>query len=143
MPRLSPVLIGATLAVAALALANQTGLPRTLGAHPFWATQVLWIGAPIGLLLALLATLRGHGRLGLLGGIALSAAAYGTATYGRIAFAASYAEDALAGQLWYFGWIALATGAALALASLPAQIYSRQIQTTHRPISKTRETAQK
>lgn len=143
MPRLSSVLIGATLAVAVLALANQTGLPGALGAHPFWATQVLWIGAPIGILLALLATLRGKVGFALLGGIALSTAAYGTATYGRIAFAASYAEDAVAGQLWYVGWIALAAGTALTLASLPAHIYSRQIPTTCRPNSNTREIAQK
>ncbi|WP_424975262.1 hypothetical protein [Dinoroseobacter sp. S124A] len=120
MSRFSSALIGTALAVALLALANQIGLPRTLGAHPFWATQVLWIGAPLGLVLALLATLRARPGIGALAGLALSGAAFWAATQGRIAFAASYAEDALAGQMWYFGWIALTAGAALTLATLPA-----------------------
>lgn len=32
-------------------------------------------------------------------------ASFGLATLGKARFAATFGEDQLAGQLWYFGWI--------------------------------------
>lgn len=93
------------------------GLTRTLGAHPFWAQKIAWIGVPIGLLLSLafrrrawVARLFGFGMLLVLAGTA--------AHFGRLRFAASFAEDRLAGQFWFFGWI----GVAIALSALIAAL---------------------
>ena len=104
----------AAVVVAALAL---TGVTNDLGAHHFWAQKVVWIGAPIGLVLALaLSRLSKPLRLGLFFiGTAVAGAA---AHYGKLQFAASYAEDRLAGQLWYFGWIGVAVMATALLVAL-------------------------
>lgn len=87
-------------------------VPKSLGAHPWWSQKVLLIGAPFGVVLS-----------GLVGLVARSAqsrlvffffatlAAFTVAHYGKTQFAASYAEDAFAGKLWYLGWVV--TGAAL------------------------------
>lgn len=82
-------------------------LPEQLGAHPWWALKVIWIGLPIGLVLAFLALRLGLARnlRILLFLLAVCAAAY-AATHGKTLFVNSYAEDALAGRFWYFGWIA-------------------------------------
>lgn len=80
-------------------------LPRELGAHPWWSQKVVMSGALIGLAGGLAANWVLNGRritaflllIGTLIGFAI-------AKYGQTEFAASYAEDALAGQLWYFGW---------------------------------------
>jgi hypothetical protein len=74
------------------------------------------IGAPVGSVLGLLLwarRLKRGLRLGL--GVVAVVAAFGVAKYGQIGFANSYAEDHLAGQLWYFGWIATAAAATLLL----------------------------
>jgi hypothetical protein len=94
------------------------GAFQTLGAHPWWALKVGLIGAPIGIILG-----AGLSRLALLPGVIvgliLLALCYGTAYYGKTQFAASYAADAFAGKLWYFGWIGTAAGlSALILAAL-------------------------
>lgn len=101
------------LAFVVSSLVMALNLPETLGAHPWWARQVILIGAPVGILLSLgLWALRL--KRGVRLGVALLAliAAYLIARAGHMGFAASYAEDRFAGQMWYFGWIA--TGAALA-----------------------------
>lgn len=107
----------ATAATALLAaIASVTQSATVLGAHPWWAGQVVMIGAPIGIVLGLLLwarRLKRGLRLGL-GGVAV-VAAFGVAKYGQIGFANSYAEDHLAGQLWYSGWIATAAAATLLL----------------------------
>lgn len=97
--------------IMAVILAFIMKAPLMLGAHPFWATKVLLIGAPIGIALALLARPAPY-RLRLVTLAALTCVAFGVTYYGKTAFAASYAEDHLAGQFWFFGWIttcALAT----------------------------------
>lgn len=102
MRHLIPALAAAVLMAALIAF----DVARPLGAHPWWSQQTLLIGAPVGLLFATLAGL----RLNALPVLALSAIglalAFGVAKYGQLQFAASYAEDQLAGQLWHFGWIA-------------------------------------
>ncbi len=97
----------------------------TWGAHPFWATQVILVGAAIGTVFYLLPLLRPTVKLSLL--IVLALTAFAIATYGKTQFAASYAEDTFAGQLWYFGWHATlaagfaAIGSAAKLALLRLQ----------------------
>lgn len=125
MRPLNTVLLpGAVLLVFAL-IAQITGLTLRLGAHPWWAQKVIWIGLPLGIGLAILAGALGIPRLPRQGGFALlTLAAFLTAHLGKSRFAASFAEDTLAGQAWYFGWIATCAFAAATLASLFR--YSRQ-----------------
>jgi len=83
------------------------GIPKSLGAHPIWSFKIALIGAPVGIFLSMI--LRGMSwprRIGFcLVALILSAIA---AHQGRLNFVASYAENQLAGQFWYFGWIAVA-----------------------------------
>jgi hypothetical protein len=96
-----------------------SGLTLALGAHPFWADKVIWIGLGLGLLLsAILWGLRISKTICLIGLTLLTCAAFATAHIGKSRFAASYAEDAMAGQMWYFGWIATCAFALAILATL-------------------------
>ena len=102
------------------------GLAALAGAHPGWDMQVALIGAPLGALLAMLLGWMERVRAAFIAGVVTSALAYALALRGKAAFAASYAEDQLAGMLWYNGWIGLCVGVTLALsavlnrASIPA-----------------------
>lgn len=90
-------------------IAAYYGITRSLGAHPFWDVQIALIGAPIGLVLAVfLRALKWRWATRLLAFLVLLAIAGTAAHQGRLQFAASYAENQLAGQFWYFGWIASA-----------------------------------
>lgn len=85
------------------------GITRSLGAHPFWDTKIALIGAPIGLGLAFVLRALKWRWVTRLFVFLLALAIAGTAAHqGRLQFAASYAENQLAGQFWYFGWIASA-----------------------------------
>lgn len=116
MPRQILALIGAVAIVAAVAAG---GGSEALGAHPFWAAKTGIIGAAIGggaaIVLAVL-RVRPVVRIGL--GMAVLAAGYAAARLGADRFAASYAEDALAGKMWFFGWIGAPAGLCLVLAAL-------------------------
>jgi hypothetical protein len=94
-----PVVIG----IAAAGAAYFFKVPLKLGAHPFWADQVILWGAPIGVILGLIAV-RLSFRASIIGFVALTGIAYLTAHTGKSRFAASYAEDAFGGQMWFFGW---------------------------------------
>ncbi len=76
------------------------------GAHPSWADQVLVSGVVIGTILAI-ATTRLPGQLRVIGFSVLAIGSYLVAYSGKARFVASFAEDAFAGQMWYFGWHAL------------------------------------
>lgn len=103
-------------AITVLALAH-LGLPKTLGAHPFWATKIAWVGVPIGLIAALaLHRLDKAKRIALFALLLVATAA--AAHFGKMQFAASYAEDRLAGQFWYFGWISVAAMATALITAL-------------------------
>lgn len=105
--------------LSAAALTYVTGLPQILGAHPWWADKVIVLGVPIGIGLATTAwALRISRPARLIGFSLLTLAAFGIAHSGKLRFAASYAEDMLAGQAWYFGWIATCALAAATLASV-------------------------
>lgn len=107
----------ALLAGAALPLVLAlTGLSRMLGAHPWWDVKTSLIGAALGLV-ATPILLPASRKWRLLAGLILLAVAAGAAHYGKTRFAASFAEDALAGRLWYFGWIGIAAGLTLACAA--------------------------
>lgn len=99
--------------------AQLTGITQTLGAHPFWADNVVWSGLPIGLALAWIA---GRARLPQLAtfglSILLAFVAFMLARAGKEAFAASYGEAIIAGRFWFFGWIATCAFTAAALATL-------------------------
>ena len=99
-------------------IAAHYGLPKSLGAHPFWAITIAWIGAPIGVALAfVLRALKWRWSTRVLSFIVLLTIAGTAAHQGRLIFAASFAENALAGQFWYIGWIAVAASAAGLIAS--------------------------
>lgn len=98
--------ISALSALVVVAICYVLDVPTLAGADPLWADQVLLSGSVVGTILAIL-TLPLPGRMQLIGFSVLAIGAYLVAEYGRSKFAASYAEDTLAGQMWYFGWHAL------------------------------------
>lgn len=105
--------------VALTGLAMTFSLPQQLGAHPWWSTKVLWIGTPVGTLLALLAWWFYLARLPrTLGFGILTLFSFSVAHIGKSRFAASYAEDMIAGQMWYFGWVATCAFCAATLISI-------------------------
>lgn len=110
------IILATALTAIVAFIAASTGVPTQLGAHPWWAGQVIMAGAPIGIVLGLaLWGLRLNRVLRLILGVIAVAAAFGVAKYGQIGFANSYAEDKLAGKLWYMGWIATSAAASLLL----------------------------
>lgn len=115
MRHLIPALIAAALMAVLIAL----DIARPLGAHPWWSQKTLLIGTPIGVILATLASPLSTATKRLIVFALLTVAALFTAEYGQTQFAASYAEDAFAGKLWYFGWIA--TGVAM-VATITAAV---------------------
>ena len=124
LPRLD-ILIALAVA-AAIGAGFLVGLPRTLGAHPWWAGQT-WIVGGLGGAVLWLAMRRAGLPFrvqAILAALALAASA-AAAHFGKQAFAASFAENALAGRFWYFGWFALSGSIALALAIVTARILHR------------------
>lgn len=110
-----PYLIAAISVIAAAYL----GLTTALGAHPFWSVSVAWIGVPIGLLLALLGRTFGLRRsLQVLVFLIGLTVAFAVASLAKERFAASFADDALAGRFWHFGWIAITAFAAAMISAL-------------------------
>ncbi|MCP4381643.1 MAG: hypothetical protein GY798_09555 [Hyphomicrobiales bacterium] len=94
-------------------LLGYSGANTLLGAHPWWAVSVAWIGMPIGALFAAVVLWTERARwpatgIALLFGICAAIAAH----FGVLEFIASHADNRLAGRVWYCGWIA--TMAALA-----------------------------
>jgi len=86
-----------------------SGISVWMGAHPWWAIQVCWIGVGAGLPLTLSLTfLRLSFYRSLIISVIFLLLAAWVAMYGKQGFAASYAEDWLAGKLWYYGSIAVA-----------------------------------
>lgn len=88
------------------------GLTQQLGAHPFWSFKVGYIGVGIGMVLYLLqAFVRLRWGIKAVWLVIFVWCAAGITFVGKIRFAASYAEDLIAGRMWFLGWIA---GVALA-----------------------------
>lgn len=100
-------------------LSANTGVTQWLGAHPFWSVKVAWFGTPLGLILAILAKRAGLAWLTRTAIFLLClAVAYAIALSGKERFAASFAEDAIAGRMWFFGWVATTGFSAAAIAAL-------------------------
>lgn len=79
----------------------------TLGAHPFWGMKIAYFAIAAGVLMSTLATLAGQrSQLQLVTFATLLVISIAVTLYGKTQFAASYAEDDVAGKLWFFGWIA-------------------------------------
>lgn len=113
--RLIPFLLGLLIPIGLAYL----GLFDTLGAHIWWDKKTALIGAPIGVFLSMgLAEIWAHHkRRTTLWAIALGIS-IAAAKYGQVAFVTSYGENALAGQFWYFGWIAISLTLAAVIASI-------------------------
>ncbi|WP_108816496.1 hypothetical protein [Loktanella sp. Alg231-35] len=109
--------------IAALVL-YVAGVTTLAGAHPRWADQLFYSGAGLGTVLALIAIQFAFVPRT----IALSVtviAAYLVADFGKTRFAASFAEDVVAGQMWFFGWHVLCiTIIAHVMSSLYEQLRS-------------------
>ena len=118
--RLAALAAAATIPV----LLAYSGATTWLGAHPWWSVSIAWIGAPIGLTLAIVAVVMGLRRpLTIIAAAMLLILAGLSAHFGKAEFAASFAENGLAGRFWYFGWIGVmaALPVMLALALWPGR----------------------
>lgn len=109
--RLAPYVISVLIVI----VAAHWGASRAYGAHPFWSTSIAWIGAPTGVVFALLIRRR-RWPVRLCLASSLLALSVMAAHQGRLAFAASFAEDRLAGQAWYLGWIGVAAASSALIA---------------------------
>ena len=111
--------LAGVLAGTLMLLAGFLDLAEYGGAHPFWSSSVVYIGVPVGIIFAGVIRALGLGRgARLVLYAALLAVAIWVAYSGKTQFAASYAEDAFAGRMWYFGWIAIAAFGTALLARL-------------------------
>jgi carbon starvation protein CstA len=107
-----PFRVTSILAVLLSVAAYIMAVPEMFGAHPWWAHKVVLFGAPVGIVIGVvLWTLRVPQLIRLVCGVGFLVGSFYVAKYGQTGFANSYAEDQLAGKLWYLGWIA--TSAAL------------------------------
>lgn len=127
MPR--PILEESLVAVAVAACLGATslaGLPEALGAHPWWAQQSGIIGGVGGAVLWLVLSRAGLSFSALVV-VAVSAllASAAAAHFGKQVFAASFAENALAGRFWFFGWFAISGSVALLIAIVVARVLRR------------------
>lgn len=92
---------------------GKLGVFALLGAHPFWSDDT----APaLGIIVGAVGYLLGLWRLrvGLIAMVVVLVAAILSARFGKQVFVASYAENALAGEFWFFGWVVVC-GACVAL----------------------------
>lgn len=127
MQRLSRVEILITAAVAAgLVAATLVGLPQALGAHPWWAQQTGIGGSLGGAAVYLGLRAAGISPTTLLGiAVPLVLLSGLSAHFGRQIFAASFAENTLAGRFWFFGWIAVCGSVALLLPAVSKSLLRR------------------
>ncbi|MGR3660454.1 MAG: hypothetical protein ACU0CA_04585 [Paracoccaceae bacterium] len=99
------VLSGGVIAAVLIAL-GYFGVTEALGAHPWWAFKIVFIGVGVGAAFYLAAKFwqAGFSIKTLVFSVLLLALTL-TVWVGKIRFVGSYAEDAFAGKMWYFGWI--------------------------------------
>lgn len=124
----SRVALAIAAALVAPVLLAYSGVTVQLGAHPRWAASSAWIGVATGASAALiLALFRFHRGWAIMIAMLATALAGATAYFGKDAFVSSYAANAFAGRLWYYGWIGVAAGTAglMALVILPGRKRNR------------------
>lgn len=111
---------------ASLVAASLAGLPEALGAHPWWA-QLSGIIGGVGGAVLWLALRRAGLSFSALVVVTVSAllASAAAAHFGKQVYAASFAENALAGRFWYFGWFAISGSVALLIATVVARVLRR------------------
>lgn len=124
-PILEESLVAAAVA-ASLAVASLAGLPQALGAHPWWAQQSGIVGGVGGAVLWFVPRRLSlsFSALVVVAGSALLASA-AAAHFGKQVFAASFAQNALAGRFWSFGWFAISGSVALLIATVVARVLRR------------------
>ena len=105
-------LVFAGLAGLAVIVAAHLGISERLGAHPVWAVTTGYAGAVAGAVAGLVLSRVRVGPVLVVGALAAGLGLW-AAKVGAARFAASYAEDALAGRVWFFGWIGAAAGGAM------------------------------
>ncbi len=121
------LILSLAAAVAAVLVAAHLGAAERLGAHPWWSVRVAYYAIVPGVVAAaVLAALRLPAAARVTVACGLLLLAYGVARTGGARFAASYAEDAAAGRMWFFGWIGTAAMAILALQVLAAAAARRR-----------------
>lgn len=111
------ILIGVAVATSLVA-ASLADLPQMLGAHPFWAQQTSVIGGIGGALLWLAQRrVRLSASMQVIIAIVVLLISATAAYVGKQVFAASFAENWIAGRFWYFGWFAVSGSVAFLLAA--------------------------
>ena len=102
-------LVNGIIAAVILIAAAYLGVTESLGAHPFWSVKIAYIGVVIGVVIYAFSWVwQGSWLSKFIAFFALLVIAAGATYWGKTQFAASYAENVLAGRFWYFGWIAIA-----------------------------------
>ena len=111
--------VAGVIAATLVLVAGFLDLADYAGAHPSWSSGVIYIGVPAGIIMAALVKAAGIGRLArlVLYAVFLGLAIWATQA-GKARFVESFAEDRLAGQMWYIGWIATAAFGTAFLARL-------------------------
>ncbi len=102
--------------------AGPLGRAEAWGAHPYWAGKVAVYGAGPGLVLWLALRRSRRRRLILPLAIVVSVLA---AHYGKQIFAASLAENTVAGKFWFYGWIAFCASLTATWAAINEAIIRR------------------
>ena len=115
------------IALAVTLAFTSAGGTLAFGAHPWWALKVGYLGTAIGVPVWLgMRALGASGRVRLvLAATALLVAMVATGV-GKARFAASFAEDALAGRFWFIGWIAVMAAALAVIATLAGTMLGRK-----------------
>lgn len=108
--------------VAAILIASgYFGVTEALGAHPWWAFKVAYIGVVAGAVLYLALKLwKAEFAVKTLVFSVLLLADVITVWVGKTRFVGSYAEDAFAGKMWFFGWIGVVAFAFVLIVHLVA-----------------------
>ena len=96
-----------------------------IGGHPYWSASATIAGAILGivvfyLLILTLAKSPQTINIALISLIAICGISLGVSMMGKVAFVGSYAENHMAGRVWYFGFI-LFIGALMSSLSMMSQ----------------------
>jgi hypothetical protein len=110
------------LAACLVCLLAYFGATQALGAHPWWAFDVALYGVVPGIVLSVgLASVTRFAVFFAAFDLALSGA---IVWWGKRMFVAASGDNALAGQMWFFGWIAVCACAVAVIALLVQKIKS-------------------